>query len=133
MYVIQNFSLSYSYLHVKRTKIFAFEDSVVGIWTGYGLFDRGVGVRVSVASRIFSASSRPAPRPTTPPIQWVPGTLSQGVKRHGRQADHSPPTSAEVKKSGSIHSLPHTRSWHSASYVRHKDNIIFFYPFRSSK
>ncbi|PNF15380.1 hypothetical protein B7P43_G00977, partial [Cryptotermes secundus] len=28
----------------------------------------------------------------------VPGTLSQGVKRPGRETDHSPPTSAEVKK-----------------------------------
>jgi hypothetical protein len=28
------------------------------------------------------------------------------VKRQGREADHSPPTSAEVKKCGSIHPLP---------------------------
>jgi hypothetical protein len=32
------------------------------------------------------------------PIQWVPGTVSPEVKRPGREADHSPPTSAEVKK-----------------------------------
>jgi hypothetical protein len=30
-------------------------DSAVGIATGYGLNDRGVGVRVSVGSRIFSS------------------------------------------------------------------------------
>jgi hypothetical protein len=30
-------------------------DSVVGIATGYGLDDRGVGVRVPVGSRIFSS------------------------------------------------------------------------------
>jgi hypothetical protein len=36
--------------------------------------------------------------PTQPPIQWVPGALSPGAKRQGREADHSPPTSAEVKK-----------------------------------
>jgi hypothetical protein len=35
--------------------------------------------------------------PTQPPIQWVPGDLSLGVKRPGREADHSPPSSAEVK------------------------------------
>jgi hypothetical protein len=35
---------------------------------------------------------------TQPPIQWVPGALSPGVKRPGRGADHSPPASAEVKK-----------------------------------
>jgi hypothetical protein len=34
--------------------------------------------------------------------------------RHGREADHSPPTSAEVKKCGSIHPLLHTSSWRNA-------------------
>jgi hypothetical protein len=51
---------------------------------------------------------------TQPRIQWVPGALSSGVKRQGREADHSPPASAEVKKRGSIHPLPHTPSWRSA-------------------
>jgi hypothetical protein len=32
------------------------------------------------------------------PIQWVAGALSLGVKRPGRQADHSPSFSAEVKE-----------------------------------
>jgi hypothetical protein len=69
-------------------------DSSVGIATGYGLDGRGVGVRVTVGSRIFSTSSRPALRPTQPPIQWVPAVLSPGVKRQGREADQ-PPASAE--------------------------------------
>jgi len=34
---------------------------------------------------------------TQPPIQWEPGALSLGVKRPGREADHSSPPSAEVK------------------------------------
>jgi hypothetical protein len=34
-------------------------DSVVGIATAYGLDDRGVGVRVSVGSGIFSSPQRP--------------------------------------------------------------------------
>jgi hypothetical protein len=46
----------------------------------------------------FSISSRPALGSIQPPIQWVPGDISPGVKRHEREADHSPPTSAEVKK-----------------------------------
>jgi hypothetical protein len=33
-----------------------------------------------------------------PPSQWVPGDVSLGLKRPGREADHSPPTSAQVKK-----------------------------------
>jgi hypothetical protein len=35
---------------------------------------------------------------TQPPIQWVPGALSLGIMRPGREADHSPPSSAEVKE-----------------------------------
>jgi hypothetical protein len=73
-------------------------DSVVGIASGYGLDDRGVGVRVPVESRIFFTSSRPALGSTQPPIQWVPGALSPGVKRQWREGDHSLPTSSEVKK-----------------------------------
>jgi hypothetical protein len=34
-------------------------DSVVGIATGYGLDNQGVGVRVPVGSRIFSSSCHP--------------------------------------------------------------------------
>jgi hypothetical protein len=71
----------------------------VGIATGYGLDNWGVGVQVLGGKNFhFSMSSRPALRTTQPPIQWVPGTLSPGVKRQGRKADHSPPTSAKVKK-----------------------------------
>jgi hypothetical protein len=33
-----------------------------------------------------------------PAIQLVPGTLTLGIKRPGREADHSPPFSAEVKE-----------------------------------
>jgi hypothetical protein len=43
-------------------------------------------------------TSRPALGSTQTPIQWVPGTLSPGVKGEGREADHLPETSAEVKK-----------------------------------
>jgi hypothetical protein len=43
-------------------------------------------------------SSRPALGSTQPPIQWVPGSLSSGVKRQEREADHSSPASVEVKK-----------------------------------
>jgi hypothetical protein len=43
----------------------------------------------------FSTSSRHALGSTEPPIQSVPGALSPGVKRPGREADHSPPASAE--------------------------------------
>jgi hypothetical protein len=47
---------------------------------------------------LFTIVSRPALGPTQPPIQWVQGALSLGVKLLGREADHSPPSSAEVKE-----------------------------------
>jgi hypothetical protein len=81
-------------------------ESEVGTVTGYGLADRGVGVRVPVGSRIFSSPRRPVLGPTQPPFLWVPGALSPGVKRPGREADHSPPTSAEVKKTWIYTSSP---------------------------
>jgi hypothetical protein len=46
---------------------------------------------------LSSISSKPNMGPTQPPIQWVPVALSPGVKRLGRVAGHSPPSSVEVK------------------------------------
>jgi hypothetical protein len=40
------------------------------------------------------------------PIQWALGDLSPELKRLGRAADHSPPTSAEVKKTWTYTSTP---------------------------
>jgi hypothetical protein len=39
-------------------------------------------------------------------LQWVLGTISPGVKRPGREADHSLPSSAKVKNGGAIPPLP---------------------------
>jgi hypothetical protein len=43
-------------------------------------------------------ASRTALAPTHPPIQWVPGVLSLEVKRPGRETNHSPTSSAQVKE-----------------------------------
>jgi hypothetical protein len=51
-----------------------------------------------VKNFLFPMSSRPALGSTQPPIQWIKGSLSPGLKGPGREADHSPPASAEVKK-----------------------------------
>jgi hypothetical protein len=65
------------------------------ISTGYGLDSRGC--RCSSLGRVknflSSKSSKPALGSTQPRIQWVPE-----VKRPGREADHSPPASSDVKK-----------------------------------
>jgi hypothetical protein len=80
-------------------------DSSVGIATGYGLDSLG-----SIPDRnkvfLFSTTSRPALGPTQSPVQLVPGTFSPGVKRSGREADQSLPSSAEVKNGGAIPSFP---------------------------
>jgi hypothetical protein len=84
-----------SYIILSRSRV-----SAVGIGTGYGLDD--LGGRSSspgkVKNYLFSTSSGSALGPTQPPIQCVPGALSPVVKRQRLEADHSPPTNAEVKK-----------------------------------
>jgi hypothetical protein len=52
-----------------------------------------------------------------PPIQWVIGALFPVVKRQGLEADHSRPTSAEVKKMWIYTSTPPYASWYSAKLV----------------
>jgi hypothetical protein len=47
---------------------------------------------------LFTTTSTTALGPTQPLIQWLPRALSLGVKRPVREADHSPPSSAEVKE-----------------------------------
>jgi hypothetical protein len=42
---------------------------------------------------------------TQPPIQWVPGAPFLGIKRPGREADHSPESNAMVKIYGAIPSF----------------------------
>jgi hypothetical protein len=80
-------------------------DSAVGIATGYGVNDQGVGVRVSVKPRIFS-TPRPALGHTQPHIQLVMGAPSPGLEPPGREAYHSSSTSAEVKKTWIYTSTP---------------------------
>jgi hypothetical protein len=55
---------------------------------------------------LYTTTSRPALGLTQPPIQWVTGALSLGVKRQRREADHSPPSTAEVKNAWSYTSTP---------------------------
>jgi hypothetical protein len=40
--------------------------------------------------------------------------LSPGLKRQEREAEHSLPSSAEVKNVGAIPPLPYVPSWHGA-------------------
>jgi hypothetical protein len=66
----------------------------------------GFDFRRELGIFLFTTVSRTGLGPTQPPIQWVPRALSLGVKRPGREADHSPPSSAEVKNAWSYTSIP---------------------------
>jgi hypothetical protein len=66
---------------------------------------------VSIPDRSKSFFS--SPQPTERSIEWVQGALVPGVKRPGRETDHSPPSTAEVKNDGAIPPLSHTSSWYT--------------------
>jgi hypothetical protein len=69
-------------------------------------------------------SSTLALRPTQPPIQRVPGFLSPGVKRQGRDAEHSPPTSVKVNKTWAYTSTP-PYVFMTSYLVKHTDRFTF--------
>jgi hypothetical protein len=75
---------------------------------------------------LFTTAPRTALRPTQPPIQWVPGALSLGVKWPGRKADHSPSSIAEVKNAWSYTSTPQY-AFMEWCLVKHRD--FTFLPF----
>jgi hypothetical protein len=64
------------------------------------LDDQGCRVQFLAGAGNFSltTASRMALGATQPLIQWVPGALSLEVKRPGREADHSRPSSAKVNE-----------------------------------
>jgi hypothetical protein len=96
-------------------------DSSVGIATGCRLNDPG---SISGSAKFFYS-------PQLPDRLWGPpgllpngyrGLFSPDANRQEREADHSPPCSAKVKKVGAIPPLPHMSSWHRAQLIKHRDN-----------
>jgi hypothetical protein len=85
---------------------------------------RGLGIF------LFTTVPTTAMEPTQLPVQWVPGALSRGVKRPGREADHSPPSSAEVNNVWSYTSTPQYvfMAW---CLIKHRENFTFIYLFLS--
>jgi hypothetical protein len=80
--------------------------SSVGIVTRYGLHGPGIAFRWR---QYFPHASRPVLGPTHPYVQWVTGH-SRGVIRPGREADHPPLSSAEVKERGELRVCLHSPS-----------------------
>jgi hypothetical protein len=64
--------------------------------------------------------------PTQPPKQWVPGALSLGVKRPGREADYSTSSSTKVKECVELY-LHSPIRLHGVviSLRKHRDNFTF--------
>jgi hypothetical protein len=63
-------------------------EQVIILKCGYFKILRGLGIF------LFATASRTALRPTQPPIQWVPGALSMGVKRPGLETGHPLPSAS---------------------------------------
>jgi hypothetical protein len=59
---------------------------------------------------LFCTASSPVLGPTHFPIHWLQKAFYSRLKRPGHEADHSPPSSVEIKNGGTIHPLPHTSS-----------------------
>jgi hypothetical protein len=97
--LVRLLALSMSVCHTEKLQAHAYGFGS-GSLTVSSSYSKGPGfaIRQDIP---FSSSSRPALAPTQPPIYWVPG-----AKRPGSEADHSPPTSAEVKNTWIYTSTP---------------------------
>jgi hypothetical protein len=98
MYII--FHAPTNFLFYGHLSKYMSRDSSVGIVLGYGLDDRGSRFRFPAGAGNFSLHHRVQNGSGASPASYPMGTrgLSLGVKRQGREADHSPPSSAEVKE-----------------------------------
>jgi hypothetical protein len=82
---------------------------------GWAMGFLGFDSRWGLGNFLFTTASRTALGPTQPPIQWVPEALFLGVERPGSEADHSPPSSADVKECVELYLyFPNTPSWRGA-------------------
>jgi hypothetical protein len=76
---------------------------------------------------LFPIVTRPALGHTQLPIQWAPGALYLEIKRPGREADHSSPSSAKVKNAWSYTSIP-KYVFTAKCLVKHRINFTFIIP-----
>jgi hypothetical protein len=93
-------------------------DSSVGIGTGCGLADQMIGVRFSAGAGDFSLHHRvqtgSGPHPASYPT-GTRGSLPGSKTAPGHEADHSAPSSVEVKVCVELYlHSPNTSSWRGA-------------------
>jgi hypothetical protein len=103
-------------LFVAFINVYASWDSSVVIATGYGLYYRAVKVRVPKRPKIFSSPCRPDRLWSSPSLlsSGHRELFPPGLKPLGREADHSPTNSAEVKKMWIYTSSVPYISWRNA-------------------
>jgi hypothetical protein len=93
--------------------------------TGYWLDGRGSipsrGKEFSLLDSVQSDSGSPS----------LPCNVYLGVKRLGREANHSPPSNAVAKNGGAITPLPHTSSRYSAKLI--KQGHLYLFHMRKSQ
>jgi hypothetical protein len=89
---------------------------------GYGLDYWGFESWQGLGIFLFSTVSRLAMGPIQPPIQWVPETLSLGVKRSGCKVTTHLHLMPRSRNCGTIPPLPHTPSWRGAQ-LKHRDKF----------
>jgi hypothetical protein len=76
--------------------------------------DQGVRVRFLVGERDYSLLHNIQTSFGTHPTSYTisTGAVSPGVKQQRHEADHSPPSSTEVKNSGAIPPFPTFMAWY---------------------
>jgi hypothetical protein len=86
--------------NIKKHCFYKSHDSSVGIVLGYGLDNQGSRTQFLVGAGNFSLHHHVQTTSGAHPASYPRGTraLSLGVKWVGHEADHSPPSSAEIKE-----------------------------------
>jgi hypothetical protein len=99
---------------------FLSRDRSVGTPTGWM-----AGVPLPVGVRFLFSPQRPDCSWAHLASPMGTGAFSPGVKRPGREANHSPPSSAEVKYCGTAPPLPNTSSCRGAQLIKHRVKCTF--------
>jgi hypothetical protein len=107
-----------------------FSDSLTGIKNLVNLlifYWKVFEYRQGLGIFLLTTMSRSALGSTQPPIQWIQGAFFLGVKRPGLEADHSPPSSAEVEEFLELYlHSPNTSTWHGAQFEKKcRDKFTF--------
>jgi hypothetical protein len=100
------------------------DSSVVQRWAT-GWIIGGASPGSGLGTFLLTTASRPALWPTQSHIQWVPEALSLGVKGKEREADHSRPSSAEVKNAWSYTSISQYTLKVWCSIKKKSENVCF--------